>query len=171
MENVPAGASNAEVTSRHAAERPTEPKNDKKKKLIKRITGAVVGVLLLGAIVFGVWSLYRTSTAANIDTSKYQAVFLTNGQVYFGKLQSLNGSYMKLTDIFYLQATDTTDGANPQETTDEGSDVQLIKLGSEIHAPNDEMIIGKEQILFFENLKKDGSVSQSIDKYKNDQKK
>jgi len=41
----------------------------------------------------------------------------------------------------------------------------LIKLGSEIHGPDDEMIVSKDQILFFENLKKDSQVSASIDKY------
>lgn len=32
------------------------------------------------------------------------------------------------------------------------------------------MIIGKDQVLFFENLKKDGKVSDSIAKYKSNKK-
>jgi hypothetical protein len=108
------------------------------------------------------------STATAIDTSKYQAVFFTNGQVYFGKLQSFNDQYLKLTDIFYLQAqsTDSTKDANPQSTSSDQNNVQLIKLGNEVHGPEDQMVISKDQVLFFENLKPDGKVAQSIEKYK-----
>lgn len=44
--------------------------------------------------------------------------------------------------------------------------MQLIKLGDEIHGPEDEMILSKDQVLFYENLKTDGKVAQSIEKYK-----
>ena len=40
------------------------------------------------------------------------------------------------------------------------------KLGQEIHGPEDEMIISKDHVLFYENLKSDGKVSQSIEQYK-----
>lgn len=137
-----------------------------KMKHIAIITGAV---LTLAVSLLGGFFLYQSSTSASINGGQYQAVFFTNGQVYFGKLQTLNGGYMKLTDIFYLQtqtaASSTT--KNLQDTSNQtSSDVQLIKLGNEIHGPNDEMIINKDQILFFENLKKDGKVAESIAKYK-----
>jgi len=103
-----------------------------------------------------------------IDGNKYQAVFFTNGQVYFGKLQSLNGDYMRLTDIYYLQAKSDEDNekSNPQRASNQdSSNVQLVKLGSEIHGPDDEMILNKEQVLFFENLKNDSNVSTTIKSY------
>jgi len=37
-----------------------------------------------------------------------------------------------------------------------------VKLGSEIHGPEDLMIINRAQILFVENLKPSGRVSQAI---------
>jgi len=89
---------------------------------------------------------------------------LSNGQVYFGKLSTLNSEYIKLTDIFYLQTKAADASENPQKTSS-ASDVQLIKLGSEVHGPDDQMIISKDQVLFFENLKADGTVAKSIDKY------
>lgn len=143
-----------------------------KLRLILLATGAV---LILGALVLSGLFVYRASTAATIDSSRYQAVFFTNGQVYFGKLKTVNGAYMKLTDIFYLQAqtktADAADSKNPQETTSQQtSDVQLVKLGNEVHGPDDEMIISKDQILFFENLKKDGKVTDSITKYQSQKK-
>lgn len=149
-------------------------KNNQKKnnrKLVAIIVGAVVA---LAVVLLSGWLLSRTSTAATIDDNKYQAVFFTNGQVYFGKLSQVNANYFKLTDVFYIQAQEAdatnADSKNPQQTSNNSTDIRLIKLGSEVHGPDDEMIISKDQVLFYENLKKDGKVSDSIIKY-NDQKK
>lgn len=174
MENVPVHVSNSTPAARSGGTRSngSTPKRGPKKlklKLISLIAGAVV---LLGLLVLGGWFVYSSSTAATIDKTKYQAVFFTNGQVYFGKLQTINNGYMRLSDIFYLQAQNTeADSQNPQETSNKSSDVQLIKLGNEVHGPDDEMIISKDQILFFENLKKDGKVTDSIKQYQEQQKK
>ena len=93
--------------------------------------------------------------------------------MYFGKLEQAGGAYMKLTDIYYLQSQQSVganasdkDSKNPQQTSTDQNNVQLIKLGDEIHGPEDAMVISKDQVLFYENLKSDGKVAQSIDKYK-----
>ena len=154
----------------HVATRKTKLKPSKQ-KLAAIVIGAVVALAIIG---LSGWFLYRSSTAATINDDKYQAVFFTNGQVYFGKLEQVNASYFKLTDVFYIQAQEAeataNESENPQKTSDQSTDIRLIKLGSEVHGPDDEMIISKDQILFFENLKKDGKVSDSITKY-NDQQK
>lgn len=131
--------------------------------------GAVVLLILLGILIM---SLLRpspvTNSAMGIDSSKYQAVFFTNGQVYFGKLQAFNDKYLKLTDVYYLQTQQAEqDAKNLQKTSTDQNNVQLTKLGGEIHGPQDEMIISRDQVLFYENLKSDGKVSTSISKFKN----
>lgn len=149
-------------------------KNKVKKSKQKLIAIGVGVVLAVVVVLFSGWFFYRSSTAATIDSGKYQAVFFTNGQVYFGKLNQVNANYFKLTDVFYIQAqeadTDTANSENPQETSNNSTDIRLIKLGSEVHGPDDEMIISKDQVLFFENLKKDGKVSDSITKYNAEKK-
>ena len=119
--------------------------------------------------VAGVYLLYQTNTSPVINKNEYQAVFFTNGQVYFGKLQNIDADTLTLTDIFYLQAQPTTTSSNPQPTSS-ASDVQLVKLGNEVHGPEDKMIINKSQILFFENLSKTGKVSDSIIKQQQNKK-
>jgi hypothetical protein len=141
---------------------------DSKSKLPVVVAAFVVVVLLVAAA--GWWAMTNVVSSGGIDTSKYQAVFFTNGQVYFGKLHDFNNDYLKLSDVYYLQATQA-DSKNPQKTGDQQTNnVQLIKLGQEIHGPQDEMIVAKNQVLFYENLKSDGKVSQSIDQYKKSNK-
>lgn len=141
-----------------------ESPKPKRKFLLLHI--ALVIALLLA--VAGWFFVGRSSNVATaIDGGKYQAVFFTNGQVYFGKLASLNGEYMSLKSVYYLQnKSDTDDDSSPQSTKkQDSSDMELIKLGNEVHGPEDEMIIAKNQILFFENLKPEGTVSKTISEY------
>jgi hypothetical protein len=141
-------------------------KEDKKLNKFKFPLIAVVVAIILGIAGWFAWSSIQNGNTA-IDSGKYQAVFFTNGQVYFGKLKSFNGEYMQLTDIYYLQTQSSDDdNDNPQQTSNDQNDVQLIKLGDEIHGPEDQMIISKDQMLFYENLKTDSKVAQSIAQYK-----
>lgn len=123
--------------------------------------GVVIVVAAAGLITWGVLRDSRTG----IDSAKFQAVFLTNGQVYFGKLEAYTPQSMKLTDIFYLQAKDAANNQTPQQLANSTADVQLIKLGNEVYGPADEMIIPKTQVLYYENLKSDGNVAQTMQKY------
>jgi len=109
------------------------------------------------------------ATTQTTDANKYQAVFLTNGQVYFGKLKDDGGNYVKLTDIYYLQAKDQQVQPKDAAAADQ-SNLTLIKLGKELHAPADEMNISRTQVLFWENINDDGKVKQAIDEYKKSNK-
>jgi hypothetical protein len=93
-------------------------------------------------------------------TNEYQAVFLTNGQVYFGKLYEQNRQFANLREVYYLQVT------QPPQPLREGevppSNINLVKLGGELHGPQDEMKINRDHILFVEDLKPDSRVVQAI---------
>src|SRR2546422_6403758 len=104
----------------------------------------------------GVASLFAPSAAEVIDRNAYQAVFLTNGSTYFGKVEAQGDQWFLLTDVFYLSATD-------QAAT------QLIKRGSEAQGPKEPMIISREQVLFIENLRDDGDIVTLIKKFKSGQ--
>jgi len=134
--------------------------------------------LLLLVVIALVWSwwLFGRSTAYDenkgINQNEYQAVFLTNGQVYFGKLADLNHKYVTIHDIYYLQvqqsqSSDTKTLQNASNSTTTGAQVSLAKLGNELHGPEDKMHISSDQVLFWENLKNDSKVVQAISKYQN----
>ena len=98
-------------------------------------------------------------------------MFLTNGQVYFGKI-SKSGQWIKLSDVYYLQITDPLQPAGNQGDSvipKKEQSIQLVKLGSELHGPADVMYIEKDKILFWENMKDDSKVLQAIKQNKSDQ--
>lgn len=107
--------------------------------------------------------------SAKVDKKAYQAVFLTNGQVYFGRLDDINSEYVTLKDIFYLQISQTDEEGLQPADDQKQPQVTLVKLGrDELHGPQDVMFISRDQVLFWENLKdKDNSkVTKAIEDYK-----
>ena len=129
-------------------------------------TIVLVGAALL--VVLAAVSFLRNSASREdsyVNTKQYQAVFLSNGQVYFGKVGALNSRYINMKDVFYLtQNSATTTGTN---TTAASSDYTLVKLGcQQIHYPDDQMLINRDQVTFWENLSDNGKVVKSIKEFK-----
>lgn len=89
--------------------------------------------------------------------SDYQAVFLTEGAVYFGKLSHENSRYAILRDVYYLQVAN-------QATSTQG--LNLVKLGAEVYGPMDEMRINRNHIVLIEDLRTDSQVVQGIKRFK-----
>lgn len=116
-------------------------------------------LLLLLAVLFA-----RGNNNGNefkyVQGDKYQAVFLNNGQVYFGNIRALNGKYVDLADVYYLTQNTTANASGQQQAS---GDYTLVKLGcQQIHSPLDRMLINRDQVTFWENLKTDGKVAKSI---------
>jgi len=134
-----------------------------------RIKWVIISIIIIAALA----AIVGFVVAAKIvrhqlqTTTAYQAVFLTNGQVYFGKL-SESEKWIVLSDIYYLQATQPLQQTGSTETPASASqpNIQLIKLGSELHGPQDQMNIERDKVLFWENMKDDSKVVQAIHQYK-----
>lgn len=105
----------------------------------------------------------RTHEGEIVDGTKKQAVFLTNGQVYFGQIKTINTQYLDLQDIYYLNSQSSSGSNNSNSTP---TSFSLVKLGCELHGPQDEMVINRQQVSFWENLKTDGKVAKAIDQWK-----
>lgn len=135
----------------------------------KSITTVVIILILLAAggcaAKFYVFRHGFLGEQRSIKSSQYQAVFLSNGQVYFGKLANVSKNSLKLTDIYYLQVQQSVQpaGGDKDSTPAQTSpNVSLAKLGSELHGPEDVMYINRDQVLFWENLKDDSKVVTAI---------
>lgn len=135
------------------------------KKSAQSIVLPIILVLILAAVgYFGVWPWWKMR-------GSWQAVFLTNNQVYFGHLSLASGRSVKLTDVHYLQVRP---GQPPPQPVQEGQQAQpqinVVRLGGELHGPEQEMFISRDNILFWENLRGDSRVVDAIKQLKEQQK-
>ncbi len=123
-------------------------------------TGWIVGIIIV--VVLAVLAMMQQQ--GRLGSSKgYQAVFLSNGQVYFGKVSNERSNTVIVKDIYYLQVQKQLQPVKEgEETAQTNTQVQLIKLGNELHGPVDLMRINHDQILFIEDLKDDGRVVKAI---------
>lgn len=119
------------------------------------IIGLILFILFVRTQLFraGISTLFAPSAVEVIERELYQAVFLTNGSTYFGRLQQQGDEWFVLTDVFYLSVS-------------EDSAPQLIKRGSEPQGPREPMIIPKAQVLFIENLRDDSEIVAAIRRFK-----
>jgi hypothetical protein len=129
----------------------------------------LVVLLIITSVVASAYLILRlvTTTGNNggdIKTKQYQALFLSNGQVYFGRLSAVDNDYVKLTDIYYLQVQQSVQPGSSSSSSS-NQQVSLAKLGNELHGPEDEMFVARDQVLFWENLKNSGKVVQAITAY------
>lgn len=129
----------------------------------KTIITALVALLVVAGLLaaFMAWQ----SGLGAIKRDRYQAVFLTNGQVYFGKINSMTGDTVVLKDIYYLQqAADVQKQENEEDQAQ--NQLTLAKLGKELHGPEDVMYLERSQMLFWENLTNDSQVVKTIQQEK-----
>ncbi|NUM25693.1 MAG: hypothetical protein HUU49_03680 [Candidatus Buchananbacteria bacterium] len=136
----------------------------------------IIVLVIIGGGVYLIASYTGVGTGLIPGTSYFQntwqAVFLTNGQVYFGKVSKIGSDSVVLHDIYYLQVVtqplqrSQDEPAPTEEEQQQGQQrLTLIKLGNELHGPRDEMIINRDHVILMEDLKEDSRVVQAINDY------
>ena len=111
-------------------------------------------VLLIAVVVFLIFSILPAQKA-----QVWQAVFLTNGQVYFGHVAKTTETSVVLRNVYYLQVQQLM----PKEGKEPQQQLTLVRLGQEMHGPENEMEINRAHILFVEKLRKDSQVVTTIE--------
>lgn len=146
-----------------------KPKSDT--SWLKGLVTLIVVLIIIGGGIYLIATYTGVGGGPFSPTARlsanWQAVFLSNGQVYFGKIIKINKETVVLRDIYYLQVV-----TQPLQRSAEGEIIQqeeqrltLIKLGNEIHGPKDEMIINRDHVVLMEDLKDDGRVVTAINDY------
>lgn len=125
-------------------------------KHIPIITAVSVAILAVALLIVSILPLTNSLKYSRydkndfIDPNAYQAVFLTNNQIYFGRLKNISSDYLVLSDVYYIKVSEDGKG-------------QLVKLGViEPHGPKDTMTINRNQVLFWENMRPDSQVVRTI---------
>jgi hypothetical protein len=118
------------------------------------IAGFIVLLLVIGMASFGF-----ARSSKNNDT-RY-AVFLTNGQAYFGYLDNPKSDFITLRDVYYLPPTERLQDGSSRE----GKKLSLRRLGSEIHGADGTMVINKNSVAFYEKMRDNSKINDAIKRY------
>lgn len=117
------------------------------------LIGALAGVLLC----LGGWLLFGGHARVAMSTP-YQAVLLSNGSAYFGRLSGLGTPFPVLTEVYYVQSRE-----DPQ--TKQATNI-LVRRGKEWHAP-DRMILNANMIVLVEPVNPSSRVAELISQNRN----
>jgi hypothetical protein len=118
---------------------------------IRRVLLVIVAPVLLGACS----SLLLDPAALPFSgTERLSAVFLLDGQAYFGHLEEVPWSgTVTLRDVYYLE--------DARKVTSDLS-IALVKRGGELHQPVDVMYIRRDKVLAIERVSLDSPIAQAI---------
>ncbi|MFZ1801509.1 MAG: hypothetical protein WAW62_03220 [Candidatus Saccharimonas aalborgensis] len=114
------------------------------------------GVMLVGILISAI-ALYVLNRDTQIDFSKYQVVYLINGQVYFGKLQNSYGEYLVINSPYTTQIAPQQAGNKEVEQA-----TALLRVRDQVYGPEDTMAIKSSQVVFWQNLRDDSKVTQAL---------
>lgn len=127
------------------------------KRTMSTLKWPIIGasVVVLAALVTVI--ILRAQPLQKIETTQYQAVYLINGQMYFGKLQNTEGTYLYMRSPYMPQSTTSSEG----QTTDANTST-LVRVKDQLWGPEDSIAIRSDQVAFWQNLRDDSKVSQAI---------
>lgn len=122
---------------------------------VTQIAWMVAGLLVV--VAAGVFLFGRASGHDVKFPTPYQAVLLSNGSVYFGKLEGYGGPHPVLNEVYYIMSQ--TDPETKKVSN------MLVKRGKELHQP-DRMYLTPNQILFVEPVGPSSKVADLIQQSK-----
>ena len=136
-----------------------------------KLFGTIFGLIIVVAVVwcgYASWQSYRPNTSG-----PRQAIFLGDGQTYFGYASSLKNKTVTLVDVYFLrpQASATN---TPTSTAVDTTKIDLLKLGlggaDDLVGSQDRMVINRDAIKYIEDMRDDSQINKKISDYLNSKK-
>lgn len=162
-------ASRRDTVDTAAAERPaastrTEPMKTSHRKRPGKRTWLLL-VLLAGALLaWLVLSRLLAPPLIGVNQNQYQAVFLTDGTQYVGKLEAYDSAHYKLTSAYFVSSSQTPQVSDKGSAPTASNQVALVKLENGLLGAENTMTIPRDKVLFYENLKPDGQAAKLLQK-------
>src|SRR5438105_2734627 len=117
------------------------------------IGGAVGGLVWLGLVAFG----GNGAFGGRVDPNRWQAVFLSNGEVYYGHLVEAGDDFYELREAYFVvQAPAAQKGSPPTQ--------QVRPITQQFQNPEQFMLVSKRFVVKVENLSPDSQVTKAIDR-------
>ena len=133
----------------------------------KNIRGAsLINIILISVITLLVAAsafFYTSTMRRDAFDKSFQVVVLDTGEVFVGKVIKERSSRLELVNIYYLPIT--AEDLFSQEFNAIHESISVIKIGNELHGPEDSMVISQEHIVYIQNLKENSKIVTAIEEY------
>lgn len=137
-----------------AQQRPVRRAAQDRKWLLALAAAVVICLAVIGHIFYAL---------PQPRSDQYQAVFLENGQTFFGKLKNTHGTYLTLEKAYTTQQQSLPENATDEQKQAVSNNLSLVKVDSVVYGPENTMMIRADQVLFWQNLQSDSKVTKAID--------
>lgn len=111
----------------------------------------ILGIIIIAFIVLGVWLGFMLNTLRGTELSKYSAVYLSTGDMYFGELDWFPHLHVK--NAWYLQRT-----VNQQNQPQLG----VLPFSGVFWGPSGDIYLNSKQIIFYTRLKADSQMAKAL---------
>lgn len=137
-------------------------------KSVLGLLGALAGLVLVAILVIVLVSVDWSSSpegagaslADGIDSDRIQAVFLTDGTVYFGKVRSGGAEWVVLKDARFLR---TAEGDAAKDASDtEAPSTQLAPVSTRPEGGTGDLRINANEITLVEDLATKSPISRAF---------
>lgn len=126
---------------------------------------ALAVVVVIVSLVTYLW-MQRTNSIPrlrNYNPKVFSTVFLDNQQVYFGRILSETEDTLVLDDVYYLNnSIQQSFQATLAEAATGSAKLSLIQRGDELHGPRNPMVINRDHVLFYEEMKETSEIMDAI---------
>lgn len=112
--------------------------------------------VIAGLLGWQAWLAHRAGPHLATGTT-YQAVLLTTGEAYYGRLRAGRPSFLELVDVYYVK----------RHTDGDRTSVSLVKRGAEWHGP-DRMYVNTAQVLLIEPVAPESTIGLAIAAHEGD---
>jgi hypothetical protein len=122
-------------------------------KLISKKLLIILLIILVIVLVLGIWLGVKILGRENLESpSKYSAVYLQTGDIYFGELSWF--PWPSLKNVWLIQ-----------RSVDQQNQVQLgiVPLKNSFWGPTDKIYLNPKQVVFWTNLRKDSQLIKALE--------
>lgn len=105
--------------------------------------------------------------AGKIDPEALYAVYLADGNVYYGRLSKIDSDFPELRDVFYPLGGDTSDKTYKSYKMDRSDMVRLVKREAGSGEAEGAMIVNKRNLISYEKLSPESPIVRTIREYLN----
>lgn len=123
------------------------------------IIGVFIALMIVGLLVWKVTGAAATQPLGD----RYQAVFLNNDQMYFGKLKNTTGEYLRLEQAYQTRQTQLPADATEEQKKAASGNVSLVKVGNLVYGPENVLMIRSDNVMFWQDLADDSKITKAIE--------